>query len=176
MNLQPTLKNELVSIRPLTADDRNALFEAASDPTIWEQHWTTDRWLPHGFKTFFDDAIESKGAIVIIDNKTQKIIGSSRYHIGNNLTDAVEIGWSFLMKAYWGGGYNRAFKSLMIEHALLSKENVLFLIAMDNVRSQKATEKLGGEKLNRLEFPQSFRKEKTHFTYLITQQIWSRIS
>ena len=174
MNRQPTLENELVIIRPLTLADYNQLYQAACDPAIWEQHSTTDRWMPDGFKKFFDESIQSNGALVIIDKATNSIIGSSRYHIEEDITDAVEIGWSFLAKAYWGGGYNRSFKSLMIEHALQSKEYVLFLIAFDNIRSQKATEKLGGERLNKVNYPLYFKKEQTHYTYGINQDIWDR--
>jgi hypothetical protein len=36
-NLQPTLENEFVKIRPLTVDDFDALFAIASDPLVWEQ-------------------------------------------------------------------------------------------------------------------------------------------
>ena len=41
--LQPTLKGRLLELRPLTPGDFDALFEAASDPLIWEQHPESDR-------------------------------------------------------------------------------------------------------------------------------------
>jgi len=172
MNLQPTLENDLVLIRPLSEEDYDDLYQAASDPVIWEQHTTTDRWLPGGFKRFFDESIQSKGAVVIIDKATNTIIGSSRYHIESGITDAAEIGWSFLARKYWGGAYNGAYKSLMIAHALASKDNVLFLIAKDNIRSQKATEKLRGARLHTADNPPYFRKGATHYTYRINQAIW----
>ncbi len=174
MNLQPTLDNELVRIRPLSLLDYDMLFQVASDKEIWGQHTTTDRWQPDGFVTFFDDAMRSKGTVVIIDKVTDNIIGASRYHIEDGFTSAIEIGWSFLAKKYWGGQYNRSFKSLMIDHALVSKEDVLFLIAMDNLRSQRAIEKLGAERLLKRDNPQYFRREKTHYTYRITQTIWDQ--
>ena len=174
MNLQPKLENELIFIRPLSLQDYDQLFLAAADPEIWEQHTTIDRWLPDGFRRFFDESIESKGALVILDKATNTIIGSSRFHIEDDVTDAVEIGWSFLAKSYWGGAYNRAFKSLMIEHALQSKENVLFLIAFDNIRSQKATEKLGGKRINSTDYPQYFTKKKQHLRFRINRSIWEK--
>lgn len=171
MNLQPTLENDLVKIRPLLKSDYDRLYKAASDPEIWILHTTTDRWLPDGFKKFFNESLESKGCLVIIDQSNQKIIGSSRYHPVADVDHAIEIGWSFLAKAYWGGQYNRAFKSLMVNHALGSVDDVLFLIAKDNIRSQRATEKLGGERLIQAEHPLYFRKAETHFTYRITQPL-----
>ena len=174
MNLQPLLENELVVIRPLSAQDYDELYKAASDPAIWEQHTTTDRWKPKGFRTFFEESLASKGAMVIINKSTNQIIGSSRYHQEPDTPEAVEIGWSFLTKAYWGGLFNRSFKTLMIEHALEDKTDVLFLIAKDNFRSQKATEKLGCERLSKEDYPLYFRKEKTHYTYRINADIWNK--
>ena len=40
---QPTLKGELLELRPLRADDAEALFAIASDKLIWEQHPARDR-------------------------------------------------------------------------------------------------------------------------------------
>ena len=171
VNLQPVLENELVSIRPLHKDDHDALFAVASDPAIWEQHWTTDRWLPDGFRKFFDESLASGGCVVIIDQASKQIIGSSRFNHIEGISNAVEIGWSFLTKAYWGGQYNRSFKSLMINHALAYVDDVIFLIAHDNIRSQKATEKLGGIQLKKEDFPQYFRKEKTHLTYRVKKEL-----
>jgi len=56
----------------------------------------------------------------------------------------VEIGWTFLARSYWGGNYNREMKQLMLRHALGFVKRVVFLIGPQNVRSQKAIEKLGG--------------------------------
>ena len=35
--LQPVLAGSLITLRPLRADDFDALYAAASDPLIWEQ-------------------------------------------------------------------------------------------------------------------------------------------
>jgi hypothetical protein len=34
----PTLDGETISLRPLQADDFDAVYAAASDPLVWEQH------------------------------------------------------------------------------------------------------------------------------------------
>jgi hypothetical protein len=36
--LQPTLKGTLLELRPLRAEDFDALFAVAADPLIWEKH------------------------------------------------------------------------------------------------------------------------------------------
>src|SRR6202022_3237278 len=94
-DLQPTLEGNLIELRPLVREDFDALFAAASDPLIWEQHPESDRYTRPVFQRYFDGAIDSKGAFAIIDRKSGRIIGSSRY-CGLQPGLEVEIGWTFL--------------------------------------------------------------------------------
>ena len=144
LNLQPTLENDLVLLRPVKTDDFDTLYTTANDPLIWELHQNPDRYKKSVFKNFFKDAIESKGAFVIIDKQTNKVIGSSRYKLASSSDDAVEIGWTFLSRDYWGGIYNKSFKELMIDHAFKNFKYILFHVDQNNFRSQKAVQKLGG--------------------------------
>jgi RimJ/RimL family protein N-acetyltransferase len=43
-----------------------------------------------------------------------------------------------------GGRYNRALKTLMLDHAFRFVDRVLFSVGATNFRSRKAMEKLGG--------------------------------
>jgi RimJ/RimL family protein N-acetyltransferase len=148
---QPHLKGELVELRPLRADDFHALFAAGSDPLIWEQHPAKDRYEQDVFTKFFSDALASGGALIALDAKDGKVIGSSRYYGYDEANSEVEIGWTFLARSYWGGKYNGEMKQLMLEHAFKSVKNVVFLIGPQNIRSQKAVEKIGGVQIaNRL--------------------------
>jgi RimJ/RimL family protein N-acetyltransferase len=144
---QPHLKGELVELRPLRADDFHALFSVAADPLIWEQHPAKDRYLQDVFTKFFSDALASGGALVALDAKDGKVIGSSRYHGCNEANSEVEIGWTFLARSHWGGAYNGEMKQLMLRHAFRFVRNVVFLIGPQNLRSQKAVEKIGGVRI-----------------------------
>ena len=141
-DLQPTLTGELIALRPLRAADFDELYRAASDPLIWEQHPHPDRYKAEVFRNYFDGAISSGGAFAIIDRASGAIIGSSRYW---NLQPPleVEIGWTFLERRFWGGQYNGELKALMIAHALRFVDRVVFVVGENNVRSQKALEKIG---------------------------------
>lgn len=66
MNLQPTLENDLVLLRPLKPQDFEDLYEVAKDPKIWKQHHA-DRFKRHEFDRFFKESIESQGALVVFD-------------------------------------------------------------------------------------------------------------
>jgi RimJ/RimL family protein N-acetyltransferase len=152
-DLQPTLTGRLLELRPLKPDDFDALFAAASDPLIWEQHPENDRYTKPVFQQYFDGALESKGAFAIIERKSGRIIGSSRYHKFDPVAREIEIGWTFLETAFWGGVYNAELKQLMLEHAFKFVDRVLFIVGESNLRSQRAVEKIGGKFLRNTERP-----------------------
>jgi N-acetyltransferase len=140
--LQPNLRGELLRIRALRADDFDELFKVASDPLIWQQH-PDNRHELDVFRKFFDDALESGGALAVIDLKDERIIGSSRYHRYDLERSEIEIGWTFLARSHWGGLYNGELKRLMLDHAFKFVENVIFRVNSNNLRSQRALEKIG---------------------------------
>ena len=146
-DLQPYLKGDLIELRPLKRDDWDELFAVASDSLIWEQHPERDRCKEDVFRIFFKDALESGGAFVIIDRKTQHIIGSTRFYGYDPEKSEIEIGWTFLARKYWGGRYNAEMKQLLLNHAFKFVESVVFFVGEDNVRSQKAMEKVGAIKV-----------------------------
>jgi RimJ/RimL family protein N-acetyltransferase len=145
--LQPHLVGDLLEVRPLRPEDWESLFAVASDPLIWEQHPAGDRYKEEVFKEFFREALESGGAFVVIDRKSQQIIGSSRYFGFDPGKREIEIGWTFLARSHWGGKYNGELKRLMLDHAFRFVESVVFLIGAANIRSQKAVEGIGGVRI-----------------------------
>ena len=146
IELQPVLKGELIELRPLRSEDWDDLFAVESDPLIWEQHPENDRYTEDVFNIFFKDALDSGGAFAVIDTKSQQIIGSTRFHGYDPEKSEIEIGWTFLARKYWGGRYNRQMKQLLLAHAFQFVENVVFYVGENNIRSQKATEKIGAIK------------------------------
>ncbi len=167
--LQPTLTGDLVELRPLHLDDFDALFAAAGDPLIWEQHPERDRYTREVFQRYFDSAIASGGAFAVIDRKTGNIIGSSRYHDLKPEESEVEIGWTFLQREVWGGAYNGEMKRLMLAHAFRFVERVVFVIGEDNLRSQKAIEKIGATFFRKIQRPARDGSITTHFVFAITR-------
>jgi len=140
---QPVLQGERLELRPLRAEDWEALYAVASDSLIWEQHPARDRHEIEVFRAFFDEALAGGGAFVVIDRANGLVIGSSRYHGYDEAKSEVEIGWTFLARLYWGGVYNGELKRLMLEHAFRFVDSVIFVVGSQNLRSQKAVAKLG---------------------------------
>ena len=143
-DFQPTLIGPRVTIRPIAREDWQEMFAAASDPEIWTLHPASDRYKEPVFRKFFDGAIASGSGFAFVERESGKIIGSSRYHAYNPALSEIEIGWTFLARAYWGGSYNREVKRLMLEHAFKFVDTVAFWVGDTNWRSQAAMEKIGG--------------------------------
>jgi N-acetyltransferase len=150
--LQPTLTGDLIELRPLRPEDYPALYAVASDPLIWDQHPSSDRYQEPVFQAFFRDALASGGALVAIDRKDGRVIGSSRFNGYDEANSEIEVGWTFLARSHWGGVFNGEMKRLMLRHAFRFVRRVVFVIGARNYRSQRAVEKLGavrvGSKVN----------------------------
>ncbi|TGX53343.1 N-acetyltransferase [Sphingomonas gei] len=167
---QPTLTGERVTLRPSTPDDWEALFAVASDPLIWEVHPAHDRWQEPVFRAYFDAGIASGGALTILDHASGDVIGSSRFDNWKPEADEIEIGWTYLERAYWGGSYNREIKRLMLDHIHAHVGTVVFTVGEGNIRSRKAMEKIGGVLRPGIEMRLMAGEMKPHVIYEIRRQ------
>lgn len=144
MDRQPTLAGERLLLRPLRADDWDALWAIAADRELWAAHPAHDRWQEPVVREFFADALRQGGALAVIEQSTGRVIGSSRFHDHDPANGgSIEIGWTFLARDLWGSGANAEMKRLMLAHALASVERVVFVVGEDNVISRRAMEKIG---------------------------------
>lgn len=171
INRQPHLVSDLLELRPLSLDDYAELLQVASDPFIWEQHPQPDRYKPDVFKKFFTEAMESEGALTIVDRKSGQIIGSSRFYDYNPEETSVVIGYTFLSRKYWGGLYNKELKKLMVNYALSFVKTTYFHVGIHNIRSQKAMLKVGGINTGIQEIPVSYAPPKKSYVYKICDKI-----
>jgi RimJ/RimL family protein N-acetyltransferase len=173
MNLQPILEDDLVKLRPLEENDFESLYEIAKDPLIWAQH-PSSRYKIDVFSGFFSESMNSKGALIIIDKSSNSIIGSTRFKPVSDVNNAVEIGWSFLSRKYWDGKYNKAIKKLMIDYAFGFMEDIVFYIGKENIRSQKAVEKIGGQRITGTHLKHLVKDSIADYTYRINKADWGK--
>lgn len=167
VNWKPdNLEDELIQLVPIVETDFERTFEAAADPLIWEQHPSKDRYKRESFQQYFDDAINSKTAFLIIDKSNSQIIGSTRFYNYKPEESSIAIGYTFLTRQYWGGQYNKAAKKLLIDYAFNFVDKVYFHIAASNIRSQMAILKIGAKKVNEIDFDIQGQKI-LHFEYVI---------
>ena len=171
MNRQPVLEGERLLLRPLTEGDWDALYAVASDRELWARHPSHDRWQEPVFRAFFDDALAQGGAMAIVDKASGQVIGSSRFQYSDRgLGPALEIGWSFLARDYWGTGYNAEFKRLMLEHALQHVDRVVFRVGADNLISRKAMLNIGGRLTGETFVEERVGRPVEHVVYEITRE------
>lgn len=140
---QPTLAAGDVLVRPLGAADQEALYAAASDPQIWAQHPARNRHERGEFERFFAAALACGTALAAQSVGSGRLVGMSRYYDWQPAQRTVVIGYTWLERAVWGTGFNRTMKRLMLAHAFRWVDVVHFHVGPDNLRSQRALERLG---------------------------------
>lgn len=170
-DLQPfQLQNQLIKLVPLQETDFEELYSVANDELLWEQHPNKLRYQKPVFQNFFEGAIQSKGAFFIRDAKTNEPIGSSRFYDYNPETNSIFIGYTFIGRKFWGKGYNKELKKLMMDYAFQYVSNIYFHVGATNFRSQKALEKIGGMKIDEFEVEYFGEEPKLNYIYRISKE------
>src|SRR5690606_32259419 len=125
-SIQPTLENEIISLVPLEKHDFEELFDVASDPKVWEQHPNRERYKREVFENFFQGAMESKGAFLVIDQETEEVLGSTRFCDYNKEDNSILIGYTFYGTKSWGKNINSQVKKLMLDYIFEFVDKVIF--------------------------------------------------
>ena len=155
-NLQPEfLEDDTVKLIPLKDNHFDELYKVASDPLIWEMHPIKNRYQKEIFTPFFDGAVNSESAFLILKKDTNEVMGTTRFYDYNVEKSSVAIGYTFIERKFWGGSYNSAIKKLLIDYTFQYVNTILFHVGSENIRSQKAVLKLGALKINEINFPHS---------------------
>ncbi len=168
--LQPTLADDLIRLRPLAPGDFEALFAVASDPLIWEQHPTRERYQRDVFSTYFEGGIASGGALLALDGADGSVVGCTRFY--DLEEDCVAIGYTFLARRCWGGRHNPAMKRLMLDHAFRFVERVVLHVGRNNVRSRTAVERLGATLIGELVVAYYGEQNNVNVVYELRREVW----
>lgn len=140
---QPVLRGASITLRPLAATDLDPLYAVANDPLVWIGHPAKDRHERPVFDPYFAMLLDSGTTLACCLADDGRVIGCSRYYAAPDKPDSISIGYTFLGRDWWGGHTNFEMKSLMLSHAFASVDTVWLHIDPSNIRSQKATAKLG---------------------------------
>jgi RimJ/RimL family protein N-acetyltransferase len=159
------LENEKVILTPLLQSDFERLYEVASDKMIWEQHPNPDRYKRDIFRKYFEGAIQSEGAFLISNAVTGDVIGSTRFYDYDAKMRLIKIGYTFFSCDCWGKDFNKEVKWLMLPYAFTYADKVHFEVGAQNIRSQKAMERLGAEKIAEQEVTYYGELPKLNFIY-----------
>lgn len=146
---QPMLAGRLVELRPLTADHRGALLEAAADGQLWNMTLTR---VP-GEKTVDDYlavALADRAAgkampFLLVERSDGRPIGSTRYWKMDAANRKLEIGHTWLAQSFQRSGANTEAKFLLLRHAFeeMACVRVQFTTDVLNERSRAAILRIG---------------------------------
>ena len=145
------LESESVKLLPLTIEYAKDLAIASSDGKLWEL-WFTSVPDQDSIDVYIKKALieKDKGTalpFVVIDKKTNKIIGSTRFCNADIVNQRVEIGYTWYSKSYQRSSINTECKKLLLNHAF-EKLNVIaveFRTHWHNQESRKAIARLGAK-------------------------------
>lgn len=84
----------------------------------------------------------------VIDRKTGKLAGSTRFYLINTSHSWLAIGYTWIGKDFQGTGLNRSMKRLMLSYTLLELgfHRVEFRVDKENVKSIRALNAIGAVK------------------------------
>jgi RimJ/RimL family protein N-acetyltransferase len=149
------LRGKYVYLEQLHEKDRESIRPLAKDERIWQYNLlllvndSYDQQFDHYFSTALNaEAMGGQQAFVIKKIATGEIIGMTRYANIDTKEKRLEIGYTWYLPSVWGKVYNRECKLLLLQYAfeVLKFNRVQLNVAGQNIRSQKAVEKIGGVK------------------------------
>lgn len=147
------LKGEHVYLEPLNESHVETLRQLARDGRIWEFTKTLivndtydeqfDKYIAAAFNP---NAFLMQRSFVMRDVQTDAVMGMTRYYKIEPEHKRLSIGWTWYIPEYWGKVHNKECKLLLLQYAFetLGFRRVEFEVAHQNIRSQKAVEKIGG--------------------------------
>ena len=170
--IQPTLENENLRLVPITESDFETLYEVASDPEVWSMHPNKERYKREVFQNFFNGAIDSRGAFLVIDKNSEEVLGSTRFYDYDENDDSILIGYTFYGTKSWGKNINASIKKMMLDYIFQFVNKVIFHVGKDNIRSVKAMNKLGAANLGELEVAYFGEDSKMNVVFEIKKEDW----
>lgn len=139
-------------IVPMERKHIQGLYEAGKDLQVWS-HLSKEIHTVEEMATLVEEALLKKAnreemPFVILDRETNKVVGSTRFLALSEATKSLEIGWTWYNPSVWGTDFNTECKYLLLRYCFetLGLIRVQFKTDNQNIRSQKAIEKIGGIK------------------------------
>ena len=149
------LRGHYVYLELLQPQDVPQLKTLAHDARLWEYTKTllVNDTFDEQFGNYITTALDPRNtgmqiSFVMRDVVTNDIIGMTRYYKIEPSQKRLSVGYTWYTPGYWGKVHNKECKFLLLQYAFdeLHFQRVEFEVAHQNVRSQKAVEKIGGVK------------------------------
>ena len=146
------LRSRGVRLEPLALAHEDGLVAAAADGQLWRLRVTSVPE-PQETRLYIETALQmretgSRFAFAVIDEATDRVLGSTSYHDILPAVRRLEIGWTWYRKSVQRSHVNTTAKLLMMGHAFdtLGCHVVGWRTDNFNFASQRAIERLGAKK------------------------------
>ena len=147
-----TLRDRGIRLEPLALNHEDGLRAAAADGELWKLRITSVPE-PQDTRAYIEAALKmredgNRFAFAVVDDATDKVLGSTSYHDILPAVKRVEIGYTWYARSVQRTHVNTTTKLLMMGHAFdtLGCHVVGWRTDNYNFASQRAIERLGAKK------------------------------
>jgi RimJ/RimL family protein N-acetyltransferase len=150
-----SLRGKHVYLEKLSHEHDNTLRQLARDERLWEftKAFSINEQFDEQFDAYINTAHDKKAlngqeAFVIKKTADNSIIGMTRFYDINAKDKRLAIGYTWYIPEIWGKPHNKECKLLLLQYVFEEAGfyRTEFHVAHQNIRSQKAVEKIGGVK------------------------------
>ncbi len=178
MKIEPlVLQGRHVRLEPLTLDHAADLLEAAQAEEIWRYVRASQPRSLVEMQSFIQGALDetatgSRLVFATIDLSSGRAIGSTSYLEIQPANRSLEIGWTWLGRAYWRTPRNTECKYMLLSHAFDEQGAIRVQLKTDNRNyiSQNAIERIGGVRegvlRNHMIYPSGYIRDTVYFSIL----------
>jgi len=143
----PVLKTKRLTLREITREDTERLYQYYSDPSVTEFFMAPIRSLEKAKETinsFIGAFYEQRGLVWgLSETPTSPLIGTAGYESVSAYDSRVEIGYD-LAKEYWGQGFMKEalYEVLRYSYEILEINRIEAYILKENTRSIQTLKRL----------------------------------
>jgi len=171
------LENEKVLLRPMTRQDFPLLQMLASDPQQWI-YFTQDLSIPREFEEWAEPHFKGERLqFSVFDKEKKTLAGATAFGNFSARDQRIEIGWTWLGKAFQGTGINQSMKKLMMDYCFseLKIKRVEIKTDVLNIPARKALIKCGAveEGILRSHTLMTHGRRRDTIYYSVLQGEWS---
>lgn len=172
-----------VTLRPMQESDSEPLWRITKPETFThmlnqlQTYAEFEKWMNAGLSQM--TTTDATIVYTVVDSKTNEVMGSTRMYTMDFVNKSCEIGSTFYGEKYQRTHVNTTTKYLLLSYAFetLGMIRVQFKTDADNLRSQKAIERIGASKegILRNERIRSTGDPRNAVVYSIINEEWPQL-
>jgi RimJ/RimL family protein N-acetyltransferase len=178
-----TLQTDRITLRPMVPEDYYLFEKITNDKSLWI-YFASDLSVEQELREWVDTAIKciaenTRLSFTIVDTKTGNAIGSTSFGNISFKDKRIEIGWTWICKAYQGTGVNNEIKYMMLKHSfeMLDFERVEFKTDVLNIPARRALQRIGAQEegILRSHMLMTQNRRRDTIYYSILREEWNSV-